>query len=99
MQKNSDPVQIYNTTQITRKSCPKVISTSLDFTEHMKDANLLSSTLIKHLEFKGNFEVIVDKELAFSKYNDVRLLWGRKHLSADSMGWDTGEAVKSIIWV
>lgn len=43
----------------------------------MEEAELLSSTLVKHLEFRGNFEAIVGKELAFSEYNDERLL-GKK---------------------
>lgn len=52
----------------------------------MKDANLFSSsTLVKFLEFSGNFEAIADKEIAFSKYNDERLLQGRKDFSSNSM--------------
>lgn len=86
MQTNSEPVQICNATQITWKFRPCVISTSLDFTEYMKDASLLSSTPVKHLEFKENFAALVDKGLPPAKYNGVGLLEVRKFLSADSMG-------------
>ena len=61
MQTNSEPVQICIATQITWKFHPRIISTSLDFTEYTKDASLLSSALVKHLEFKENFEALVDK--------------------------------------
>lgn len=51
----------------------------------MEEAELLSSTLVKHLEFRGNFEAIVDKELAFSEYNDEGLL-GKKTLQCQQDG-------------
>ena len=63
-----------------------IISTSLDFTEYTKDASFFSSTLVKHLVFKENFEALVDKGLSPPKYNDVGLLEVRKYLSADNMG-------------
>lgn len=73
-----------------------IISTSLDFTKYTKDASFLSSTHVKYLEFKENFEAFVDKGLSLPKYNDVGLLEVRKYLSADNMGWDPGEALKGI---
>lgn len=44
-----------------------------------------SRTLAKHLEPRGNFEAIADKELAPSKYNGEGLLRGRKHPSANGV--------------
>ena len=84
-------MQICIATQITWKFHPRIISTSLDFTEYTKDASLLSSALVKHLEFKENFEALVDKGWPPPKYNDVGLLEVRKFLSADP-----GEARKGI---
>lgn len=81
MQKDLDPVQIYSTLQTPRKFSLRVVS--LNFIGHTKEANLLSSTLVKHLEFRGNSEAIEHKELAFSKYNVEDLLQGRKHASAN----------------
>lgn len=83
MQKNLDPVQIYSAPQILREFSLGVISTSLDFIGHREEANLLSNTLVKHLEFRGNSEAITNKELAFSKYNVEGLLQGRKHPSTN----------------
>lgn len=83
MQKNLDPVQIYSAPQILREFSLGVISTSLDFIGHREEANLLSNTLVKHLEFRGNSEAITNKELAFSKYNVKGLLQGRKHPSTN----------------
>lgn len=83
MQKDLDPVQIYSTLQTPRKFSLRVVSASLNFLGHTKEANLLSSILVKHLEFRGNSEAIANKELAFSKYNVEDLLQGRNHASAN----------------
>lgn len=66
-----------------QENCLRVISASSNFIEHTKEANLLSSTLVKHLECRGNSEAIANKELAFSKYNVEGLLQGRNHCSAN----------------
>lgn len=55
------------------------------FYSHVEEAELLSSTLVKHLEFRGNFEATVDKELAFSEYIDEGLL-GKKTLQCQPYG-------------
>lgn len=78
MQKDLQPVHSYSAPQSPRKFSLRVISASLNFIGHTKETNFLSSTLVKHLEFRGNSEAIVNKELAFSKYNVEGLLQGRK---------------------
>lgn len=50
------PVPLHSTPQTPRKFSLNVVSTSLDFIRHIEEANLLHSTLVKHLEFRGNSE-------------------------------------------